>query len=138
MGTLPLEVRAAIVRLRHDQKLEYEDIAAALGVGRASVSRVLRRHRELGDVAPFARGGGNHSVIRGRVAELLRSIVASMPDATLLELAAALQRRARVSASESAVGRALKRLGYSKKSPRSSRPKGTRPSTGRGAAPSAR
>lgn len=138
MGTLTLQTREAIVRLRRDKKLTYDEIAEALGIGRATVSRVLRRHRELGHVAAFARGGGNHSPIHGRVAELLRSIVSSMPDATILELSEALQRRARVSASESAVGRALQRLGYSKKRPRSSPASETRRSTGPDSARSAR
>jgi len=138
MGTLPLEVREAIVRLRRDEGLDYEAIAEALGVGRASVSRVLRREREQGNVEPLPRGGGNYSLIHGKVADLLRSIVAAMPDATVLELAETLERRARISTSESAVGRALKRLGYSKKRPPSSRRNATRRSTAPDAARTAR
>jgi predicted transcriptional regulator len=40
------QVREAIVRAFHDRKLSYGEIAELLAVGEATVSRVLRRHRE--------------------------------------------------------------------------------------------
>lgn len=138
MATIPVALRDAIVRLRDDEQRTYEDIAAVLGVGRATVNRVLRRHRETGDVAPLPRGGGNRSPINGRIAKLLIAIVTKMPDATVAELTEALAKRAPVSTSRSAVQRAMQRLGYSKKRPRSSPWSATRPSTADGAASSAR
>jgi transposase len=67
------QVREAIVRAFHDRKLSYAEIAKLLAVGEATVSRVLRRHRETGAVAPLPRGGGNFSPLCGEVLDTLRA-----------------------------------------------------------------
>lgn len=110
----PREVREAIVRAR-EQKLGYDEIAELLGVGRATVSRTLRLHRESGDIDPRPKGGGNFSIFHGHVAELLLAIVETMPDASIRELTRAFEKQAKLSTSEMSVGRALRRLGYSRK-----------------------
>jgi transposase len=127
MHTLPIQVRLAIVGLREEGR-EYTEIAAALGVGIASVNRVLRRQRETGNVNRLARGGGLESLIQGRIAELLCRIVDEGNDATLDELTRALVKRARIKTSRSAVVRAMARLGFTRKKSRWWRPSGTRPS----------
>jgi transposase len=137
MGTTSVEIRRAIVRLYEDEDLSYDEIAEVIGVGRATVNRVLRRHRQTGRVEPLPRGGGNKSPIHDRVASLLVAIVTKLPDATVEEITAALSERASITTSRSAVQRALTRLGYSKKRLRSWRPSGTRRSTGVDAASSA-
>jgi transposase len=113
---LPLDVRVreAIVAARADG-MSYVEIATLLKVGEATVSRVLRLHRERGAVTPRARGGGNFSPITGKVADLLVRIVTSLPDATIDELTAALTKQAKVETSRSSVMRALRRLGFSRK-----------------------
>lgn len=111
--TLP-EVRQAIIRAR-EQDLEYEQIVELLGVGRATVSRTLRLHRETGDIAPRPNGGGNFSLFHDHVAELLLAIVETMPDASLQELTRAFEAQSKLSTSTSAVGRALRRFGYTRK-----------------------
>ena len=108
------EVREAIVRA-NEQQLSYERIAELLGVGRATVNRTLRLYRETGDVEPRPSGGGNFSVFHDKVAELLLAIVESMPDASVRELTAAFERQSKLSTSRASVGRALRRLGYSRK-----------------------
>ena len=137
MNPLPTKLRHAIVSARGDG-LTYDAIAEMLGVGRASVSRVLRLHRETKTVEPRARGGGNTSPLRGRVARLLKAIIDEAPDATVAELTAALMARTDVQTSRSGVQRALDRLGYTRKKSPSSRSNATRPSTGCAAASSAR
>ena len=129
MSYTPLAIRQAIVRAFHREHLSYERIAALLGVGQATVSRILRLHRETGSVKRLPRGGGNFSPLRGNVARLLGSLVRSMPDATVEELTEKLKGRAGVKTSRSSVDRKLRRLGYSrKKSPSVPRSK-TFPST---------
>lgn len=110
-----IRLREAIVRAWHEEKLTYAAIASLLGVGEATVSRVLRRHRETASVAPRAHRGGNHSPIRGDTAAALEQLVARMPDATIDELTEALIDGERVATSRSSVMRALQRLGYSRK-----------------------
>lgn len=91
------------------------ETAALLSVGRATVSRVLRRHRETKSLAPRPRGGGNVPPIHEEMAELLAAIVAEMPDATVAEPASVLAKRSCTSTSRFAVQRALGRLGFSRK-----------------------
>ena len=119
MAAVPEQVRHAIVRAVEEQRLTYQATADLLGVGYATVNRVVSRYRRTKSVATLPRGGGWESPIQGRIAELLAQIVTSMSDATVEELTAALRKRARVKTSRSAVQRALHRLGFSRKKSRS-------------------
>ena len=130
-------IREAIVRAFHEEDLTYEEIAELLAIGRATVNRVLRLHRETGGVEPRPRGGGNFSPLRGEALEELRALVKERPDATIGEITESLIERAVVQTSTSSVQRALRRLDYSRKKSRSSLSSATRPSTARGAARSA-
>ena len=115
MAAVPVQVREAIVRAVVEEQLTYQATADLLGVGYATVNRVLSRYRRTKSVVALPRGGGWESPIQGRIADLLHKIVAAMSDATVEELTAALQKRARIKTSRSAVQRALHRLGYSRK-----------------------
>ena len=115
MAAVPVKVREAIVRAVEERKLTYQATADLLDVGYATVNRVLARYRRTKSVELLPRGGGWESPIQGRIADLLHKIVASMSDATVEELTAALQRTAGIKTSRSAVQRALHRLGYSRK-----------------------
>ena len=130
---ISIAMRNAILRAR-ERGLSYEE-TPQLGVGYATVNRVLRLQRETGSIEPRPHSGGNLSPITGveQVAILLRALVAAMPDATAAEFAEALKRGAAVVTSVSSVQRALHRLGFSRKKRASSRPSATRPSTRSGA-----
>jgi transposase len=112
---VPIQIREAIVRAVEQQGLSYQATADLLGVGYATVNRVLSRYRKTKRVDPLPKGGGRMSPIHGRIAELLIKIVAVMSDATVEELTVALRRKAKISTSRSAVQRALHRLGFSRK-----------------------
>lgn len=112
---IPIQVREAIVRAVEQQGLTYQATTDLLGVGYATVNRVLSRYRETKRVDPLPKGGGRMSPIHGRIAELLIKIVTAMSDASVEELTTALQKKARISTSRSAVQRALHRLGFSRK-----------------------
>ena len=133
----PLKVREAVLRVRAEGR-SYEETARLLGIGRATVNRILRLHRETSALEPRPRGGGNVSPIHGEMAELLAAIIAEMPDATVAELASALMKRSRTSTSRSAVQRALARLGFSRKKSHSSPSSATRLSTANAGKSSAR
>lgn len=126
-----MKLREAVLSARAAGK-SYEETAKLLGIGRATVNRILRLHRETNSLKPRPRGGGNVSPIHGAMAELLAAIISEMPDATVAELAAALMKRSRTATSRSAVQRALFRLGFSRKKSRSSRRSATPPNTVRG------
>lgn len=135
--SIPTELRRAIIRVRK-QGFTYEQTATMLGVGRATVNRILRLERESGDVERRPRGGGVTSPIHGKLAKLLESIVTDMPDATVVELTNALVDRAGIATSRSSVQRALGRLGFSRKKSPSWQRSATRQSTEKDAASTAR
>jgi transposase len=137
-SSTPERIRRAIIHAVKRKKLTYRETAKLIGVGEATVSRVLRLHRETGSVAPRPRKGGNFSAIHGKVARLLHAIVTRMPDATVAELTLALVDRSGVETSRSSVQRALHRLGFSRKKSPSSRWKETRRNTDDGDENSAR
>jgi transposase len=132
-----LKLREAVLRARAEGR-SYEEVANLLGIGRATVNRILRLHRETQSLEPRARGGGNVSPIHGDTAAMLVALVAELPDATVAELASALMERSRTATSRSGVQRALARLGFSRKKSASSRSSATRRSTANGAKNSAR
>jgi transposase len=124
MSETPLGVRRAIVRL-HKKGKTYVEVADLLGVGEATVNRILRLHRETGSVHRRPIAGGRKSPIRGHVTQLLGHILTEMPDATVLELTQALMARTDIETSRSAVQRAIHRLGFSRKKSPSGRANGT-------------
>lgn len=132
-----MKLRAAVLRARAEGRT-YEEVAALLGIGRATVNRILRLQRETNSLEPRARGGGNVSPIHDHVAELLAKIVSETPDATVAELAEMLMRCSGITTSRSGVTRALARLGFSRKKSPSSRRSATRQRTSSAAKNSAR
>ena len=85
----------------------YKQIAELFGIGEASVSRWLRRHREKGELTPEPPGGGYPPRISRDEYDTLRRLVAEKPDRTVLELGDEWQRRFGVKLSRSAMQRAL-------------------------------
>jgi transposase len=60
MAQLSIDLRRRLVEAyRSKQSGTYEETAALFGVGEATVSRLLRRKRETGDVEYKSRGGNN-------------------------------------------------------------------------------
>jgi transposase len=111
----PEKIRVAVVRAVDQKGMTYAETAEMLGIGEASVSRILRLHRETGSVAPRPKGGGRTSPITGEVADKLKALVREVPDATVQEMLDALVASTGVATSLSALKRALHRLGFSRK-----------------------
>ena len=90
----------------------YAETAKIFGVGTATVSRLLRRDRETGDVLPKPRGGNYKPVVDDAWA--LEHAKAS-PDATLTERVLAWDEHSGRKVSRSAMANALARIGWSYK-----------------------
>lgn len=113
----PIDIRRRIVAAYEAGVGSYDRIADLFGVGRATVNRILRRHRETGDVAALPRGGNNPARIQPEHTERLAKIVADMPGATLDELTKEWRKRVSKKISRSSMLRGLKNHGitYKKK-----------------------
>ena len=110
------DLRRRVVSLYQLSGATYEHVAETLDIGRATVSRVLRLHRETGSVAPKRATGGPRRRLSEPDRVALKALVHTHPDATLEELAE--QWRAThpdKAVSVRTIGRAVKRLGFTRK-----------------------
>lgn len=99
-------------------------VAARFSVSVAWIRKLMRQRRETGSIEPRPHGGGHAPAFDAGAELRLREAVRADDDATLEELA----RAAGVACCASAVHRALKRLGITRKKSRGGRPSRTVPS----------
>ena len=117
MGT-SLDLRRRLVAAyRSGRVATYEAAAEMFGVGRATVSRMLRRDRETGDVELKPRGGN-----RARVVDdvWLVTHAEAEPDARLVDRVAAWAAHSGVTVSVSAMHSTMQRIGWTHKKRRRS------------------
>ena len=123
MKTYSMDLRERVVVACDARDGTREQIAARFSVSASWVRDLMRRRRETGSIAPKPRGGGRPPAFDAEAAGRLRAAVRADADATLEELACA----AGVSCCPSAVYRALRRLGVTRKKSRGGRPSRTGP-----------
>ena len=124
MKAYSMDLRERVVAACDEGGATREQIAARFSVSASWIRDLLRRRREAGSIAPRPRGGGRAPAFDGEAAARLRQAVRDDDDATLEELAEA----AGVACAPSAVHRALKRMGITRKKSRGGRPSKTGPS----------
>lgn len=123
---LSSDLRQRIVDYRKRYGATYEYIAEALGIGRATVSRVLRLHRETGSVEPKPATGGPARMLDDQAVEQLVALVEAHPDATLDELAVLWAvAHPELACSRQSIGRALHRADITRKKKPSARKSGS-------------
>ena len=115
MRAYSLDLRQKVVAAVERGDSTIEEVASTFGVGQTFVKKMLRQHRETGDLSPRPHGGGHTPRLSAKHLKLLRSEVARNPDKTAAALRAHLEERAGVSVSRPTVSRALSRLGRSRK-----------------------
>ena len=111
---ISVEVRERVVAAHLAGKGSYAEIAELFRVGEASVSRWLRRNRELGTLEPRPPPGRAPKLDEAKRA-VLRELVEDQPDATLAELAKRLHERTGVMLVVSTIHKALEKLGITRK-----------------------
>lgn len=117
-----MDLRERVIAAHAEGGSTYDELAARFRVGRATVNRWLRRHRETGSVAPKPHRSGNPPKVDERGLQLLRELVDAKPDATLAELSAAYRARTQVKLAVCMVYRALARLAVTRKKRRFTHP----------------
>ena len=115
MRAYSLDLRQKVVAAVERGDSTIEEVASTFGVGLTFVKKMLRQHRETGDLSPRPHGGGHTPRLSVRHLKLLRSEVARHPDKTAAALREHLEERAGVAVSRPTVSRALSRLGLSRK-----------------------
>jgi transposase len=115
MRAYSLDLRQKVVAAVERGDSAIEEVASTFGVGQTFVKKMLRQHRETGDLSPRPHGGGQTHRLSDKHLKLLRREVESNPDKTAAALRDHLAERASVSVSRPTVTRALLRLGLSRK-----------------------
>jgi transposase len=118
MKAYSMDLRERVVAACDRREGTREEIARRFAVSVAWVYNLLRRRRQTGSFAPKPHGGGQQPAFDRAGSERLRQAVADRPDATLEELRQAVG----VACGNSAVHRALERLGLPRKKSRSGPP----------------
>ena len=111
MQRYSMDLRERVVAACDRREETREQVAKRFCVSTAWVYRLLARRRDTGSIAPKPHGGGQPPAFQGESAQRLAKAVADCPDATLEEL----RQATGVVCGASAVFRALKRLGLSRK-----------------------
>lgn len=109
------DLRQRVVNAYLDGHGTYVEIADRFQIGEATVNRWVSRYRRTNSVSPDAMGGDRHSKFDEDSERVLSYLVFEQPDATRAELGAALAKELQLVVSDSAVQRALERLGLTRK-----------------------
>jgi transposase len=109
------DLRLRVVRAWDAEKTSYAELAERFQIGEASVSRILRLHRETGGVEPRPHGGGNPARIQDDELSALHALVDANADATQQELAELWFIATGNDVSRSGMSRALRRAGITRK-----------------------
>ena len=115
MRAYSLDLRQRVVRAYEQGQNSIAELAARFGVGPTFVKKMLRQHRESGDLAPHPHGGGRRASLSPKQRHLLRRKVEREQDISLSELRSYLRETALVEAHVSTISRALKALDLPRK-----------------------
>jgi transposase len=115
MRAYSLDLRQKVVAAVERGDSTIEEVAASFGVGQTFVKKMLRQHRETGDLSPRPHGGGHKPRLSAKHLKMLRSEVARQPDKKVEALREHLAERAQVSVSAPTISRALSRLDLPRK-----------------------
>jgi transposase len=115
MRAYSLDLRQKVVAAVERGDSTIEEVAASFGVGQTFVKKMLRQHRETGDLSPRPHGGGQTPRLSDKHLKLLRREVERSSDKTAAALRDHLAERAGLTVSRPTVTRALARLGLSRK-----------------------
>jgi transposase len=129
MKAYSVDLRQRVVALVDAGEHTQGAVAKLLGVSRRFVSKLLRQRRELGHFSARAHGGGAKAKLSASDHEWLQASVLAQPDATLAELAQALQARGCPAVSAATLCRTLAALDLPRKKRRATPRRPTRSSS---------
>ena len=115
MRAYSLDLRQKVVAAVERGDSTIEEVAATFGVGLTFVKKMLRQHRETGDLHPRPHGGGHTPLLTDKHLKMLRAEVKRRPDKNVTALAEHVRQQAGVQVSRPTISRALARLGLSRK-----------------------
>lgn len=120
-----LDLRTRIIDAYQNGEGSIREMAERFAVSPGTVQDYLKLKRSTGRLDPRPVGGGVDPFIDADGLQKVRELVGEQPDATTEELADRFAREHSVAVSRPTMGRALQRLGITRKKKRCTRPSGT-------------
>lgn len=114
-GPYGIELRKRIVEAYDNKEGSVRELAERFAVAPNTVQNYLNLRKETGSLAPRPHGGGVAPLLDEHGLDEVRRLAQDAPDATEVELADRFVRRRRVQISRQTMGRALRRLGLTRK-----------------------
>ena len=114
-AALDVDLRLRVVQTYENGTASAEVVAARFCVGSASLKRWVWQWRATKSVEPKPRHRGRPPKVTAACDAVLREFIAAQPDLFCWELAERLEARTGVRVDEDTIGRALSRLGITRK-----------------------
>jgi len=111
MDAYSVDLRTSVLDACDRRLGTVDQIAEIFGVSRRWIYKIKQQRRETGSIEPKPHGGGHPPALDESGMERLKGLLEAHPDATESELIDLIG----VSMSTSAMGRAIRTLGYSRK-----------------------
>lgn len=115
MRAYSLDLRQKVVAAYERGDGTIDEIAALFSVGPTFVKKMLRLHREVGNLSPLPHGGGHTPKLSDKHQKMLRAEIKRNNDVTIEELRDVLRKKAGVEVSQPTVSRVLARLNLPRK-----------------------
>jgi transposase len=125
MTPLSIDLRKRIVAAYEAGEGSYQTLAEQFQVGINSVVRYVTRWRSTGDLRPKPHGGGPRRKIDVAGERIVRALVASQPDATLVELCGRFAAATGITVSDTTMSDTLIEIGLARKKSRRTRASST-------------
>ena len=110
-----LDLRQKVVAAYERGDGSIDEIAALFSVGPTFVKKMLRLHRESGDLSPLPHGGGHTPKLSDKHIQMIRAEINRNNDVTIEELRELLRKNVSVEVSQPTVSRVLARLNLPRK-----------------------
>ena len=117
MKAYPTELRSRVLEAYQRGEGSMRQLAKRFKVSFQLVCQLLKRFRQTGRMVPQPAGGGNRSIIDPAGEKMLRRWLGEPSDLTLWQLGASSEEHRGVTVSISAMSRARRRMGISRKKP---------------------
>ncbi|NEP51267.1 MAG: IS630 family transposase [Moorea sp. SIO3C2] len=112
MKPYSLDFRQKIIEIHNKEKLSIRNLAQRFGVAKSFIQKLLKQHRETGDIKPQRQGGSPPRKLRVEQLIDLVEIIETTNDATLVELCDLLEKKTHIRVSRATMGRLVKQLDY--------------------------
>lgn len=112
MKAYSMDLRLKIIETYQNEKISQKQLARRFRVSQSFITKLLRRYRETGEIAPLPFGGGVKLKLNASGLATLAELIEKNNDGTLEELCELLKEQTGVAISRATMGRMAQQLKY--------------------------